>query len=107
VPTRFSSWLEFARRLVAAGGALLVLALAIFAVSPDLHHALHDASNQAATDGCAIELFASGISVPLGTVVALPPSGAWQEFVPGWAEELRLAPPRYLRQPERGPPSLG
>jgi hypothetical protein len=100
-------WIDFGRRLVAAGGALLVLALAVFTVSPELHDALHEGNSPAATEGCAIDLFASGVSVPLGTVTSLPPLPAWQESVVWAAEEILLTPPRFLRRPERGPPSLG
>ncbi len=95
---------EFLRRLGAAGGAALVLALAVFAASPELHAWLHTTGGAPGDDGCAVVLFAHGVSAPLGVVAAAPPASAWREqprVVPGG---VFLASPRYLRQPERGPP---
>lgn len=93
------------RRIGAAAGALLVLALAILAVSPELHHALHDASNLAASEGCAIDWFAQGVDLTVAAKACLPVVAAWHAPLPCVEAELHVAAPRYLRQPERGPPS--
>lgn len=92
------------RRLSAAGGVALVLALAVFAASPELHGWLHPDGGTAGEDSCAVALFAAGVSLPLGAVPVVAPAAAWLPPAPAVAEEIFLAPPRYLRQPERGPP---
>src|SRR3954464_12738372 len=58
-PPRF----DFLRRTLALGCASLVFALAVFAASPSLHERLHAAPQAAADDGCAVALFASGVSL--------------------------------------------
>jgi hypothetical protein len=106
VPARFASSPDFWRRLVAAGGAALVLALVILTGSPELHHELHEGTSATAAEGCAIDLFASGVSLPLGAIVALRPALAWHDAAPVVVKVIRLRSPRYLHQPERGPPAL-
>ena len=92
------------RRLLAVGGVGLILALAIFAASPALHQQLHAAQHASTEDGCAIALFAGGVSVA-ALLTALPPSVApWSELRGIAALEVLLDSPRYLLQPERGPP---
>jgi len=98
---------DFVRRLLATGCALLVFGLGLFAASPILHQQLHHNADSSADDGCAIVLFASGVSVPLGAIAIIPPSAQWCESSHATAEQIFLASPRYLRQPERGPPVLG
>ena len=111
-PRRFDSL----RRLVAAGGAFLVLALAIFAASPAAHTWLHASAApcsghsladvpDAAEDDCAIVLFASGVALPIGPATLPPPVLTPRGVSPITAAEIDLVSPRYLRQPERGPPS--
>ena len=97
----------FLRRFIAVGSAALVLALTIFASSSELHGRLHSAGDTDGDDGCAVVLFASGVSLPLGAITAPPPPIGWraQPVVP--AGEIFLATPRYLRRPERGPPVVG
>ncbi len=95
---------EFLRRIVALGSVALVFALAVFAASPALHERLHAGPQAAADDGCAVALFASGVSLAV-PVVALPPSPAqWSELPATVTHEFFLESPRYLLQPERGPP---
>lgn len=98
------SWSDFPRRLLATGCAVLIFALGLFAASPTLHDQLHAGSHAAWDDGCAVALFASGVSMA-PALVALPPSAEeWCEL-PGVAtREVLLDSPRYLLQPERGPP---
>ena len=95
---------ECLRRLFAVGSALLVLGLTVFAASPNLHDWLHAAGTPAGEEGCPITLFASGVSLPLDSVAALPPALVRQAQSAVVAAEIFVAPPRYLLRPERGPP---
>jgi hypothetical protein len=111
--------LAASRRTLAAGCAALVLALSIFAASPAAHAWLHAESGgcsghahpapQPADDddaGCAVVLFASGVSLPVAPAFLTPPTLAVQGVSPVTAADAFLVSPRYLRQPERGPPAL-
>lgn len=106
------------RRVLALGCAGLVLALTVFAASPAAHEWLHvDAKHSncghahkstpvtAETHDCAVVLFASGVSLPVGPVAVIPPLEAVQSVSPVTAAEVFLVSPRYLRRPERGPPA--
>ena len=84
-----------------------MFALGVFAASPVLHDWLHDQHAPPADDGCAVVLFAAGVSVPLGAIALVPPIVEWREFARPISREIFLVSPRYLRQPERGPPQLG
>ncbi|HVS53637.1 MAG TPA: hypothetical protein VHD62_14880 [Opitutaceae bacterium] len=95
---------DLLRRLVAAGCAALILALTVFAASPAAHDWLHAKDGAHGDDHCAVVLFASGVSLPLGAIAALPPTATIRAAAVPAAEEIYLASPRYLRQPERGPP---
>ena len=97
--------LEFFRRTLAVGSILLVLALGVFAQSASLHRQLHDATaTAAADDGCVIDLFAHGVSLAVVLDAAPPAISEWQDFRPVVAPEIFVDSPRYLLQPERGPP---
>lgn len=99
-PPRF----EFLRRILALGCAVLVFALGVFGASPSLHEQLHAGPQAVADDGCAVALFAGGVSLVV-PVVALPPSATqWSELPAPTTHELFLESPCYLLQPERGPP---
>jgi hypothetical protein len=120
-----SAWLrtEIAdtfRRAFAAGGAALVLALTIFAASPVAHAWLHAGTGECSAhshhhepapvdpdEGCVVVLFANGVDLPVGPAALTPPAIVTQGISPVTAAEFDLVSPRYLRQPERGPPSLG
>ena len=113
VPPEMSATLEtrllpgFLRRGLALGCAALVLALTILAASPSAHGLLHDDDHQHAVsdEGCAVVMFASGVSLPVAPLAITPPTDVVQGISPVTAAEVFLASPRYLRQPERGPPS--
>lgn len=115
--TRHTSFANPLRRLIAAGSTVLVLALTIFAASPAAHDWLHAAAGGCSTHadqhpegstaddtGCAVVLFAGGISLPVSPAALTPPILAPQGVSPITAAEFFLVSPRYLRQPERGPP---
>jgi predicted MFS family arabinose efflux permease len=94
---------ECLRRVLAAVCAGLVFALGLFAASPNLHDQLHHNAHLP-DDGCAVVLFAGGVSVPL-TATPLPaPSTEWREESFVSSTELILAAPRYLLPPTHGPP---
>lgn len=95
------------RRMLAAGCAGLVLALTIFAASPSAHELLHDDDHEhaVAEDTCAVVMFASGVSLPVAPLSITPPTNVVQGVSPVTAADVFLVSPRYLRQPERGPPT--
>ncbi len=96
------------RRFLATGAAALVFALGLLAASPALHEWVHgQVAAPVDDDGCAVVLFAGGVAMPLVAVAVAPPSSIWREFTRPVGREIFLASPRYLRQPERGPPQLG
>ena len=95
---------DFFRRFMAAGGAALVFMLGVFAVSPELHDQLHCDGGVPADDGCAVVLFANGVAAPLAASAIAPPPAEWRDQPRPPLSEFFWASPRYLRQPERGPP---
>lgn len=100
------TWLERLRRSIAFGCVTLVLALAVFAASPLAHGCLHDNDpGVAASDhGCAVTLFAAGVALSVGQVAVTPPAGVERSVAAHRHADVLLVSPRYLRQPERGPP---
>lgn len=96
---------DFLRRLVAAGGAVLVLALTVFAASPALHGHLHDATHTEHDESCPIVLFAGSAEAPAAPLSAPAPRPTTRTLAPAIARELFLSPPRCLHPPERGPPA--
>ena len=95
---------ELLRRLMAAGCIVLVLGLGLFAASPVLHDQLHHGQAPSADDGCAVVLFANGVSVPLALIAVPPALVEWQKQDHLGSTELLLDSPRYLLQPVCGPP---
>jgi hypothetical protein len=96
---------EGPRRLLAAGGIALVLLLSVLTVNPELHELFHhhdQASHK--DDGCAVVLFAHGVSAPFDTAVVAATPAEWLTLSRPEAAEIFLTSPRYLHQPERGPP---
>ena len=86
------------------GCAALIFALGIFAASPVLHGQLHAGNHDSSDDSCAVVLFANGVSLALPVAALPPPSADWQELATIPSREIFLDSPRYLLQPERGPP---
>src|SRR5688572_30634887 len=95
---------DFFRRLIAAGAAALVLTLTILGASPEAHEHVHHGCNHDEEHSCAVVLFAQGIWTSFDAVAVPAREIAWSEFIPLSRPELHLVAPRYLRQPERGPP---
>lgn len=59
------------RRLIAAAGVALVLALTVLSVSPALHAWLHGEKQLDPNDDCAVVLFAHGLTPALAALVLL------------------------------------
>lgn len=93
------------RRLMAGGLAALVLTLSLLAVSPETHHALHAGDSCQAEESCPIVLMAAGVDLPPVAPIVLPPV-VLPDVPATLVESTVFVPePRYLRQPERGPPT--
>ncbi|HWA86530.1 MAG TPA: hypothetical protein VG710_09930 [Opitutus sp.] len=97
---------SFLHRSLAAGSAVLVFALGLFAASPLLHEHLHGHAGLPAGDTCAVALFANGISAPVAFATPPPPVAEWHEARVAASIEIFLDSPRYLHRPERGPPAV-
>lgn len=93
-------------RCVAAMGVALVLLLTAAASSPVLHDHLHGGGDQAAAanHSCAVVLFASGVTAAVAAVWLAAVRVVWRELVREFADVILPPAPRFLRQPERGPP---
>jgi hypothetical protein len=92
------------RRLVAAGGVALVLALTVLSVCPTLHAWLHGEKQLDPNDDCAVVLFAHGLTPALAAVVLLglllPPRRETLRI----PEVLFLVAPSFDLPPGCGPP---
>ena len=93
------------RRVTAGLSIAIVLALAVFAASPELHAKLHGGTISHG-DECPVAVLAAGVSVPVAISVAAPVAVELRVPRALTAEEIFVSSPRYLRQPERGPPGL-
>ncbi|MEO7413043.1 MAG: hypothetical protein ABIZ81_06780 [Opitutaceae bacterium] len=100
-PAVFARWCS---RIIAGGSVALVLFLATLAASPELHGRFHGTTNIGSDEGCAIALFANGITPAACSIAIAAPAALWSEPPAPVAEKLFLVASRYLRQPERGPP---
>ena len=92
------------RRLLAASGIALVLLLSVLTTSPELHRLFHGLDNAGHDDGCAVVLYAHGVSAPLDTAMVATTPAEWRELSRPETAGIFLTSPRYLHQPERGPP---
>ena len=90
--------------MLAAGGIALVLLLSVLTSNPELHRFIHGDSEAGHEDGCAVVLFAHGVSAPFDTAVLAATAAAWATLSRPETAEIFLTSPRYLHQPERGPP---
>ena len=101
---RPTSLVNFFRGGIAASCAALVFVLGLFAASPSLHAHLHGAVALGDDHQCAIAVFANGISVPLGMEMIQPPAAHVLQWCAPAVTEIYVGSPRFLLQPERGPP---
>jgi hypothetical protein len=106
------------QRALAALCAGLVFALTLFAASPTAHNWLHSGSFSHSCPGdaksqpdsssgdhdCAVVLFANGVESPIGAITLAPQHVVTRAVSRATAAAFYLVSPRYLRQPERGPP---
>ena len=95
---------DASRRLLAAGAVALVLLLSVLASNPELHRFIHGDTDAGHEDGCAVVLFAHGVSAPFDTAVLAVTPATWAILGRPETTEIFLTSPRYLHQPERGPP---
>lgn len=95
---------ETHRRLLTAGSVALVLVLSVLGSSPELHRLIHGGADAGHEDGCAIMLFAHGVSAPSDTAVPDATPETWVALSRPETIEIFLTSPRYRLQPERGPP---
>ena len=99
-----STSLEWMRRGAVGFAIALWLLLSASSASPALHHWLH-ADGIDGTDNCAVVQFAAGLTVATNADVPVPHIEDYAEALCTEPAPLLLAAPRYLRLPERGPPS--
>ena len=102
--TTFSQSVATLRRFGAACGVALFLLLTVSAASPSLHHWLHCEGTPDASDNCAVVLFATGVTLACGAVLVSGASQGWTALKRAVVAEIFLVAPRYVLQPERGPP---
>jgi hypothetical protein len=95
----------FFRRLVAAGLAALVLAIALLAAAPAAHKHLHDDADHADHE-CAIVFLAHGVTLTTALAAAKAVTVEWRETFPAAPVALHLTSPRHLLPLQCGPPSL-
>jgi hypothetical protein len=93
------------RRVGAAMGIAVLLLLSVSAASPVVHHWLHADTGADSSDNCAVVLFASGVTLAAAAIAFALPALRWVEMRVEAAAVLFVVSPRYLRQPERGPPA--
>jgi hypothetical protein len=99
-------------RVTALLAVLCVLALTVFAASPELHAGLHAAAGteQSAPVGdadhlCAVTLFASGLEALLVFCLLLLGPVLARGIVVHAADEIAAAHPRYRLVPAHAPPA--
>ncbi|GAB1488092.1 hypothetical protein MASR2M8_05350 [Opitutaceae bacterium] len=106
-------------RVLAFALAWLVFGLSLVSSSPEAHALVHraeqasphdcDHAHSAPTEStehvCAVVLFAGGIELPAAIYLPLPVVTVAPTAQTAYAA-LFLPVPRYLRQPERGPPAV-
>lgn len=105
------------RRVLAVALAWMVLGLTLASASPEAHALVHRSDQAADCDhshstpvqtpdhGCAVVLFASGVELAEAIFLPLPAVTLAPVASAAYAK-LFLPAPRYLRQPERGPPAV-
>ena len=82
----------------------VMLTLTVASGSPVVHDCLHTDPSQDSDHQCAVVLFASGVTLVPGATELLRAEMTCRSQQVAAFEELFVVSPRYLRQPERGPP---
>ena len=105
------------QRSLAALCAAVVFGLTLLAASPAAHEWVHsheashtcpdhpEPASSSHDHRCAIVFFAAGVETPVAAITLVPPRFVTRDISPVTAAEIYLVSPRYLRQPERGPPT--
>lgn len=103
-------------RLLASLAVVLVLALSVFAASPELHGLLHDhaaahggaPAQQGDTDpddGCVVTLFAQGLASAAGLFVLVFAGRSLRLAASGFVERVGPPSPAFLHLPPQAPPA--
>ena len=92
------------RRATALLALAVMLTLTVASGSPVVHDCLHADSSHETDHQCAVVLFASGVTFAPGATELIRADATDRSPHVAGFEELFVVSPRYLRQPERGPP---
>ena len=105
------------RRVLAVALGWMVLGLTLASASPEVHALVHRSDPVADCDHphsapaqpqehvCAVVLFTGGVELAEAIFLPLPAETLAPVAAAAYAK-LCLPAPRYLRQPERGPPAV-
>ena len=104
-------------RLTASLAVVLVLALSVFAASPELHGLLHDHAaaphagapaqqgDTDADDGCVVTLFAQGLLCVSGLIVLVFARQSLRVAACAFLERVGPPSPAFLHLPPQAPPA--
>ena len=92
------------RRVTAVLAVAMMLMLTVANGGTVVHDWLHPDSSHDTDHQCAVLLFANGVTLTSGTTALAGTELVWRGLPTVTVEERFLISPRYLRQPERGPP---
>lgn len=93
------------RRNLAVFGSALILFLSVLTANPQLHQLIHGHDGSGGDDGCAVVMFAGGVSIATDTAVVAALPAAWQVVGGSAPTEILLASPRCLHPPGQAPPA--
>ena len=92
------------RRATALLAIAVMLTLTVASGSPVVHDCLHADSSHETDHQCAVVLFAAGVTLVPGAAELIRADTTGRSPHVAAFEEVFFVSPRYLRQPERGPP---
>jgi hypothetical protein len=92
------------RRITAVVALAMMLTLTAASGSPVVHDWLHSHSSDDTNHQCAVVLFSTGLTLALDAIEITPREWASERQPVATFQRIWLISPRYLRQPERGPP---
>lgn len=93
------------RRAIAAAATGLVLALTVLAVCPSLHAWLHGEKQIDADDGCAVVLFAHGVTTAAGALILAAALLVRLPDTIAAPAEPTFSGASFVLPPGRGPPA--